>query len=61
MAVHASDVALLDLGLNSGPTTLRSHERNGLDLVDIVAMVELEHDRICLTTADARMSQEICE
>jgi len=59
MAVRATDVALAYFDQQTFSATLRAQKGDRLQLVDIVAMVEVQHKRIGLPTIDARMRAKI--
>lgn len=55
MAVGAPHLALLYLGPNSAPTAIPAYQVSNVVLLFASDMIELQHDRVCLTTVNAWM------
>jgi len=59
MTVRATDIAFCDFEKNSIPWLIHSEANHVVAFLRRITMVEVEHDNVCLSAIDARMSSKI--
>src|SRR5438094_179507 len=61
VTIHTTHIALVDLGSHACPSLVHHHAADLGELLSAIAMVELEHDRICVAAVNAWMCPEVGE
>src|SRR5436309_1769863 len=59
VTIHTAHIAFVDLGSHACPSLVHHHAADLGELLSAIAMVELEHDRICVAAVNAWMCPEV--